>query len=401
MTDATAIPIHARKAGLGQVFMLIAITNLPVLGVVSLAPVMPDLLHHFATEPGARYLVPLAMTLPGLCIALLSPLAGAAVDRFGRRRLLIVALALFTVCGMMPLLLDGLYPILATRLGIGMAEAMILTICTALMGDYYNDAERRKWLAVQAACGSLIGSTLFMVSGGLGSFGWRHSFWVYLVAAPILAGAWGVLFEPQRRKVLAAAAHVGVVTPFPAAWMLRVCLGTLACAMVFYAAPLSLSLRLAEVGVSSPARAGMLIGLAGLGMPLGAIMFRRLGQWPRQRLMALVMALTAAGLTTAGTVGQIWLVGAAMFVNQIGCGLMMPALFTWCLSGLDFEHRGKGSGLFTSAFFLGQFLSPMAMTVLADQGRGIGFAFIIAGALCLCGMFALLLQRSRAAALSK
>lgn len=386
-----------RKAGIAQVIVLIAITNLPVLGVLALAPVIPAMLEHFSAETGVRYLVPLTMALPGLCIALLSPLAGLLADRIGRRRLLLCALVLFTVCGMTPLLLDRLLPIIGTRFGLGIAESVMLTVSTALMGDYFDESARRKWLAIQTAFGSLVGAGIFVVSGALGNLGWRGPFWVYACAAPILLCALPVLFEPKRRRGHTPSTQFESRTPFPRAWMTRVCLGTLACALIFYAAPLSMSLRLAELGVMKPAQAGLVIGLAGLGIPVGAMLSRKLANWPLVRVMAMITGLAGFGLVIAGTVGTTAQVGAAMFVNQVGCGLMMPTLFSWCLSGLPFEHRGKGSGFFTSAFFLGQFFSPMTMIALADHGRGIAFSFVAAGCICLLATAILCLQRASTA----
>jgi hypothetical protein len=59
-----------------------------------------------------------------------------------------------------------------------------------------------------------------------------------------------------------------------------------------------------------------------------------------------------------------WVVAAA-FVAQIACGILIPALLTWCLGNLEFQHRGKGMGFWHTAFFLGQFLSPFVITLLS------------------------------------
>ena len=65
---------------------------------------------------------------PGLTMALLAPFAGLAVDRFGRRRLLLICTALYGVSGSAPLLLDDLDHIYASRLLLGVSEAGILTM---------------------------------------------------------------------------------------------------------------------------------------------------------------------------------------------------------------------------------------------------------------------------------
>jgi hypothetical protein len=57
-------------------------------------------------------------------------------------------------------------------------------------------------------------------------------------------------------------------------------------------------------------------------------------------------------------------------VAQIGCGLLIPTLLTWCLSQLAYEHRGKGIGVWHTAFFLGQFLSPFVISILTMRSAG-------------------------------
>ena len=137
-----------RQAGLPQSLLLLLGSCLPVLGAVLLAPVLPRMQEHFASTPGATVLVPIALTLPALVIALVAPFAGLLADKVGRKPLLLVAMLLYSVCGLLPLWLDSLHAIVASRAGIGLAEAAIMTGCTTLMGDYYSGARRERLFAM-------------------------------------------------------------------------------------------------------------------------------------------------------------------------------------------------------------------------------------------------------------
>jgi MFS family permease len=97
---------------------------------------------HFQAIPGAEYWVPIALTVPALCIALLSPVAGAVVDVFGRRRTLLTALFLYALVGVLPLILDSLPAIIMSRVVLGAMEAAIVTSSTTLIGDYFQGPER-------------------------------------------------------------------------------------------------------------------------------------------------------------------------------------------------------------------------------------------------------------------
>lgn len=95
--------------------LLMAGSCLPVLGAVLLAPVLPAVQRHFEAVPGSTALVPLMLTVPALSLALLAPFAGAVVDRLGRKRLLVAATLLYALFGTVPLWLDSLYGIVASR----------------------------------------------------------------------------------------------------------------------------------------------------------------------------------------------------------------------------------------------------------------------------------------------
>ena len=82
MSESMAMPTSRTATTKHGVVLLIAAV-LPVMAIVSLVPVMPLLLVEFADVPGSEFLVPIALTIPALCVALFSPLAGWLSDRAG------------------------------------------------------------------------------------------------------------------------------------------------------------------------------------------------------------------------------------------------------------------------------------------------------------------------------
>ena len=146
-------PATGRTAGAPQALALILAMTLPVTPLLSLVPNLPQLFGHFASTPNRDFLVPMIITMPSVCIALLAPIAGSLADRFGRRRLMLLAVMLFTVCGLLPLWLEDLKQILLAQLGVGVAEAIIMTTGNTLLGDYFDSAGRQRWLGVQGILG--------------------------------------------------------------------------------------------------------------------------------------------------------------------------------------------------------------------------------------------------------
>ena len=133
------------KAGRAQGLSLIALGTLPTMAIAALVPVLPALFGHFKAVPNKELLVPMILTVPSLCVALFSSPIGAIADRWGRRPVLLLALVAFSVCGVLPMFFDSLYSIIASRVVVGIAEAAILTVGNALMGDYFDGEHRRQW----------------------------------------------------------------------------------------------------------------------------------------------------------------------------------------------------------------------------------------------------------------
>ncbi|MFI6930388.1 MFS transporter [Streptomyces sp. NPDC050287] len=342
--------------------LLMAGSCLPILGAVLIAPVLPKMQDHFASVPGAKALVPLALTVPALALALLAPFAGVIVDRLGRKRLLIVATLLYSVFGTAPLWLDSLGAIIASRALVGVTEAAIMTCCTTLIGDYYSGQQRVRYLALQTMCASASATVFFVVGGAAGSAGWRVPFWVYavsLVLAPLMVS---VLPDAGTR---AAAGEPPVEVSevrrrFPWRQLGGVCVLTFFGAIVFYTVPVEMSYLLDDLGVKNTGVIGLATAIASAATVGGAITFSRLGRSPEPMIPA-VLAVCAVGFGVMFVAGDAPLLVAGAVVNCVGTGMLLPALLTSAMSRLAFEDRGRGTGLWTAAFFGGAFVCPLML----------------------------------------
>lgn len=356
---ATQSPTQ-RTVGRLPAVLLMAGSCLPVLGAVLLAPVLPRMRDHFEGVPGSGALVPLILTVPALSIALLAPFAGVLVDRLGRKRLLVVATVMYSVLGTAPLWLESLHGILVSRFLVGMAEAAIMTACTTLIGDYYSGEVRDRYLALQTMCASVSATFFFVLGGVLGSANWRAPFWLYAV---------GLLIAPAMARALPTAAprsegdvaHVPQPKrPFPVRRMTGICVLTVFGAVVFYTVPVEMAFLLDGLDVVSTGTIGIVTAAASAATVLGSIVFTRLPARRRQSLPPF-FGICAAGFLLMGVAGSLPLLVTGAVVNCIGTGLLLPALVTRAMSGLGFSDRGRGMGLWTAAFFLGEFLCPLVL----------------------------------------
>ena len=389
MSD-TLTPV--RQAGRTQGFLLMFMSCLPILGAVLLAPVLPRMQDHFGHSGAATALVPLSLTVPALMIALLAPFAGSIVDRFGRKRLLLTGLAVYAVFGTAPLWLDGLGAIVLSRAGVGVAEAAIMTCCTTLISDYFSGTERDRWLGMQTVFASLSATVFFALGGALGAQDWRNPFWLYASSLVFLVLAAALIWQPAGEP----SGEHAPLPPLPTRALALPCAVTVVGGIVFYTPIVELPYVLDAAGITAVPTIGAFTALASLATAGGAYAFGRVSGRGTATLLPIAFGLAGIGLVVLGATSVVPVIVLGAVIASAGTGLMLPTLLVWAQSGLTFEQRGRGTGLWTAALFLGEFVCPLLVVAFTGALGGLGPAVVLVGAVAL--LLALLTRRVLASA---
>lgn len=389
-----------RVAGVGQAILLLAAACMPVMAATLITPVLPQLSAYFADTPGAGVLVPLIVSTPALMVAVCAPFAGEIVDRVGRKSLLIIALVAYALLGTSPLYLDGLSLILGSRLLLGMCESAIMTVSTALIVDYYREERvRNRYLGLQAAA-TAIGATAFILIGTvLGASGWRAPFWVYLVSIVIAVPMITMLWEPRSEQSDARADRVSI--PWSRiGWPLLI---TVFGGFSFYLLIVEISYLVVETGIRADdtAAIGGVAAIASVFVALGGVLFPRVERRFGDHVVAVAFSLQAVGMIALWLLSSFGLPGLVVgaLIASFGSGLLLPGFLIWVVARTAFAERGRVTGLWTAAFFLGQFLTPIIAAGLAATVGGLIPAVGIGGiaAAAVAGA-TLVLSRRRAVA---
>jgi MFS family permease len=385
-------------AGFGQGAVLVCVNTAPILAMASLVPSLPRMFQHFAALPGREVLVPMILTVPTLCIGLFASTAGAVADRWGRRRLLMWALAAFALLGMAPMVLDNIYAILACRFAVGLAEAAIPTCGNALMGDYFAGDLRKRWLSYQAVVGPTIGSVVLLAGGALGSISWHLPFLIYGVGGLLawVAVAFNI-WEPQRPSATGAKATTGgTAERFPWAAALQVGSVTLLTALLFFLQNVQHGRIFAGLGLDSPARISVFVMLASLGTIVGGFAFRHIRIKRVDGLLAIVYL--CFGVSYIGlSISPDYVIGTAFdALGQFAGGLSFPVLLWWTLGKFGAAHRGRGAGVWSGCFYVGSFLSPLLTGLIGRWTSSFLATVGVLGAYALLVGFGLLASTLRA-----
>jgi MFS family permease len=392
---------QARVAGRVQGIVLLLPVTLAVMGLIVLVPVVPQMMARFAQVPGHEYLIQGGvLTVPSLFMALSSPAGGWLADRFGRRRLLLFAMVCYAMVGVAPAFVDNLTAIIATRIGVGIFEGIILTTTTILLCDYFGGAQRERWLAAQTAVASVASLPLVFMGGIFGArFGWRGPFYLYAFSLLLLVLVLACTWEPVSSAPAPRSSPSIAPSDYAIDWrrLLGICLITVFGSILFYAFLTQSALALTRFGVNDPAVAGTATMIGTLGVPVGTIVFPRVARFAVGLLLTVEFGLIAVGYIGMGRSISLNEFVAMSAVMQFGCGLLLPTLVTWAVRPLPFAWRGRGTGAWQGSFALGQFLSGLVTTWLAQRVGGLASAFFVLGVLSLIGacLAALLYVRPR------
>lgn len=391
MTHIGSVPdTEVKPAGRRHGILLVSMSCLPVLGAVLLAPIQPQMLDVFADTPGVDALVPLTITAPALMIGLLAFGAGRIIDAVGRIRLLTVALVVYSLFGVAPFFLDSLPLIVVSRLGVGVAEAAIMTSCTTLIADYYSGKQRARYFGLQVVFTSLSAVVFIGLGGALAQSSWRTPFWLYTFGIVFAVITPLMLWQP--RSVATVRGPADSIGWRPLLLPLTV---TLFGGAVFYAPIVQIPIKLDSVGVDSPGAIGAVSAVVALATALAAFVFGRVSESGPKRLLPIAFGMAGLGLIFVGLASSPSTVAVGGVIASAGCGLLLPTLLVWVVADLEFTQRARGTGAWTAAMFFGQFLSPLiVLTLGAAHGSLLGalvamgtVSIVLAAALPRIGQF--------------
>ena len=359
---------------------LLAVSTLTVMAVATIAPALPAMRAAFAEVPNVDLIVRLVLTIPGLFIVMGAPVAGVIVDKYGRKRLLVVSTVLYGVAGSSGFVFDSLTGLLIGRALLGIAVAGIMISVTTLIADYYQGQARAKFMGMQAAFMNL-GGVVFTAAGGfLADVTWQTPFLIYLIALVMVPFAMVALFEPKRQAVAqddGATDQAG--SGFPFNRLVIVYITAFIMMTVFMMMAVQLPFLLEVVAGASATQSGLaLSGGIVFSIPPSLLYARIRTHLEIPTIVAIGFGLFGVGYAVIGFADGFGQMFAGAAVAGIGLGLLMPTFNIWLAERTPARYLGRAFGLLTTFIFFGQFVSPFVTQPLSQQ-VGLGMSFTVVG----------------------
>lgn len=378
---------------------LLAVSALTVLSSMTLSPDLPAIREHFRAAPDADTLVRLVLTLHALFIVLGAPLAGYVADRFGRKRLLILAALAYGLAGSAGSLLDGLPALLTSRALLGLATAGTMTGATTLIADYYTGRTRTQLAAWQAAAMNFGGVAATLASGVLAGVSWRLPFLIYLVGIALVLPIAATLVEPARDAPGVPPSRGGArgMDRAPRGALFAIYGFMFAMMLLFFVIPVQLPFYLHGTLHVGAAQNGVALAAPNLCTGLVALAYGRLARrLDRLGLVALGFTGLGTGLLLIGVAPAYLPVVAGTFLAGSVQGVLLPTLGLWIMGVTPIAARGRAVSGLTASIFVGQFLSPFVSQPLG-RAVGLGALFPLAGAAALAVAASVALRRRQVA----
>lgn len=343
------------------------------------APSLPQISTVFAEVKYIEIWSRLIITLPALLIALFSPIFGSLSDKLGRKSLLLFSIGLYVIGGTSGYFLNNIYLILAGRAILGIAVGGIMTIATALIGDYFKGEERNGFVGLQGAFMGLGGVFFITLAGWFADIHWQVPFLIYLFAIPAFFLGLFYLYEPSIEKKIEIKESKIVDYDKKQAWLVYalVFIGV----VFFYMIPVQIPFILKKIKGISNSQIGYAISISSFSGAMIAINYKRIKRkFPFKRIFQFAFLFMATGYTMVYFSESYLAVFFAMLIAGIGTGFLMPSGNLWIMQIAPEQIRGKLVGNTSRSIFLGMFLSPILIQPLIAQFNVSG-AFMIAAIL--------------------
>jgi MFS family permease len=326
-----------------------------------------------------------AASLTGLAAVLARPSIGRAMDRAGRRAVVLVGGALHVVATALYLGIDRVGPLLvATRFLHGIAEAMLFSALFTFAADYVPARKRTQGLALFGVSGMLpIGIGPTAANWLIELRGWPWVFGTAVALALVsLALSFSLRDAPRARIATGPGTSMFQVLgrrELRPIWFLGAAFATVLTAFFVFVPRFA-----QDTGIGSDAQFFQMYMLA-------ALILRIAFGWVPDRIgphRALTPALLAlvVGLVVMARASAAHDVALAGFLCGLGHGYAFPILSGMVVNRVGDDARGSALAIFTGLFDLGMLVGSSAFGALVEWR---GFATLYAfGAVALAGALA-------------
>lgn len=361
----------------------IAVGAMGTLGFAVTSPILPDLSTEFGVSRSAIGLVQAAVSVPGV---LFSALIGYLADRFGRRRVVLTALIIFSIFGCAGFFVRSFWGLIGVRFLQGMGTSGILGVGIVLIGDAFEGEARTRAMGINLTGVTLVSMLGPVVSSQLATGGIFRSFLIFVIGFPLAAWASrmptdkpvGVTVLPHQHFAAATRKMRADNTFVDYRGLL---IASLSAVFVLHGLGLTVTPLFLDEEFGTPVgQRGFILAAFQAGTILVAIrigkVLTRIGV---QRTLTIAFWMMAIGALLAGLAPSAWLVACGLGFAGVGFGLFVPQAQSYVATAAGDQFRGATVLLWVTVLRIAQVIGPPTGSTISDRLGGRS-AFLLAAA---------------------
>jgi YNFM family putative membrane transporter len=335
----------------------------------------------------------LIITAGTLAVAATAPFTGALSDVLGRRRVIVIAMALLIIPATMTALAPSFHQLVFWRFVHGLLLPPIFTVTVAYIGDEFPPSQANSVFGLYTAASSVGGFFGRFIPGMLTEhFGWRGGFLALAAGSVICFTMVALLLTPEKKFV--SASNIGT--------SLRQMMGHLRDTRLlaiyavgfgvlfnFIATFTYLTFHLASPPFNrSPAFLGSIFVVYLLGAAASLWLGRAIAWLGRRNFVLLVLAVWAGGLLLSLIPSVLAIVLTLVFASV--CGILTQASSTSFVAITAKTGTSAAVGLYVTSFYIGGTFGGWLPGLAYEAG---GWPWSLALVMCMLGVMAAIVAK--------
>lgn len=353
----------------GSIKLGIYLVAILMMGVIGAASSMGVIASNFPDIPMTQIQVGI-VSVPCIVIMVVTLCMGKLMQVMSKKTLTVIAIVLFLVGGVGPAFMTSFSAIMVLRGVFGVGVGIIQVVCTALVAENFEGAEREQVQGnLQAA--QMIGMAIMVfVGGALAAKGWNMAFYVHLIGVVSLLAALFLIpnvkpaapvaetkAEPAEKAKLTGAFWVWMVIAF----------FVFAVGQIFSN---NNAFLVVDKGIGDSAASGTGMAFFAAGGILMGLMYGKLAGAVGKYVMAVGFFVMAASYAIMAAGPSIIFFYLGCLVLGLGMSIVMPNVFLNIGSSVAPAAVGLALSLATCMQNFGQFCSPYVASPLAGLVGG-------------------------------
>lgn len=333
-------------------------------------------------------LIKMILTIPAVLMIFFSLLSGKLTEKFTKKSILIVGLILYIVGGFGGSFANSIYPLLFSRVVLGMGVGLIYPISTSLIADFFSGDERTSMMGFSQAASNLGGIITTILSGVLAKLSWRYAFYVYLIGVLVLLLIVFVLPKQVRKETDNLNKSKVPLSIY------KLTILAILTMVAFYAIPTNMALFMENEKLGDSGIAGIVLASLSLAAFISGMIFTRVTKIFKKLTTFSALTAMSTGYLGLSLSHNIVSVIMSIFVLGLGVGVITPIILVKTVSLVPKQSSTIALSIVGSGIFIGQFISPIIFGITGKifNNNTIRFGFrILAFELVLATIISLVL----------